>query len=225
MNFIHHIKPRLLLSCPYPAGKQIYLTVAKPWQNRHRAFTALAESRGAEHTIATQAIPPSSVHSNSRPAKNSKNNLTAKTLHFSKKIQISSPGDHAQPQRFSDMLRLQRAIENKKKREQHAKTSSVIKAAAEAISRDHANQNDIIKWLQKASIPSDKRSKRRAKENKKKPKYVDTSALSKTFVAEKAPERECIKPTEKGWTADEWQDRGWGKDGMHLAASTLFIMQ
>jgi len=67
-------------------------------------------------------------------SKEQKDDLVVKLLHFSKKGQSFSPGVRAQPQRFSDKLRLRaahiRATEKKQKRGNHAKTSSVIDAAA-----------------------------------------------------------------------------------------------
>jgi hypothetical protein len=230
MNLVQYVKLRLLLSCPYPAGKTISFAAAKPWQNRHRTFTALAESNSALEAIATQATPPSSVHSDSRPVKEKNHGRVAKALHVSKNIQSPPPSDGIRLQRLSDKLRLRLRAANtrpternsKKKRGEHAEMSSAIEAAADAISRDHANQEDIIKSLHDA-IVSDKRPKRekkKANEKKKKPAYVDTSALFESFPTEKAPKRKRIKPKEERLEADEWQDRGWGIDGVHLAAST-----
>ncbi|KIM89261.1 hypothetical protein PILCRDRAFT_218764 [Piloderma croceum F 1598] len=223
MNLIHYAKPRLLLSCPYPAGKIISFAAAKPWQNRPRTFTALAESDsapGAELIVATQAIPPS-VHSDSRLVTKKNHGRVAIALHVSKNIQ-SFP--LARPQKLSDKLRLRRATEKKKnKTKEHAEISSAISAAEDAISRNHASQEDIINSLHGA-IVSDKKSKRgkkRAHEKKKKPANVDISALFKTFTASKAPEHRRIKLNEEGWKADEWQSHGWGKDALVPLTSEL----
>jgi hypothetical protein len=200
MNLIHHTKPRLLLSCPY-----ISFAAAKSWQNRRRTFTALAESNSAPVTKTTETqafpvIPPSFVTSDSQPSKN---------------IQSS------RAQTFADKLRLRAAhTERKKKRVKHAEIPRAIAAAKDAISRSHASQGGIIKSLHEAVV-SDKQSKRGTKRVYGK---ADVNT-SKTYATAKAPKLRLIKPKEEGWEADEWQDHGWGEDGMHLAASTLFIMQ
>jgi len=228
MNLIHHVRPGLLLSCRYPAAKTSYSATAKPCRRTFTLRSMLDEldnTPSAEEHTATEAIPKSesTLHSDHPPKRIILRGRLPKPS-GTKKSPPPPDGD-SKSLTFSQKLRL-RAAERRatEKKKRYAGTRDAVLAAEGAISRDHANQDDILQTLHQA-IVFDKRPKG-MKKAKKKTSTVDTSTLFQALKSEQPPEIPLVKVGRQGWKADEWLNGGWGKDGMHSALHPiLLIMQ
>jgi hypothetical protein len=204
MNFIHHVRPSLLRSSTqYPQfilGHEIY-----------RSFTPTPEivtTQGAEDFIATEEIPEPGPSVLKHPSSGKKvrgrgNKLNANQAHTPLDGQLK-------PHLFSDKLRSQlekiRATNEKKNRKTKVfKKPEVVSAAKNAVSLDHARQDDVIRTISH-KYPLSKKAK---------------ATKEKAFIfPKKMADNETITLLQK--LADTMKGprgvvySGWGEDGMCL---------
>jgi hypothetical protein len=120
------------------------------------------------------------------------------------------------PTPVSDRLRTQAKARRTAEKEEPSR--GVVNAALDAISRDHATQDDILQKLHENIVSTKElkgdRKKRGPPPMRKKSRVVDpaTEAFGSESMSA-TPSEDLPEDTGRGgWNPDEWINRGWGND-------------
>lgn len=238
---IHHIRPRLLLSPPR------YLIVgqfaeAEGCQYFCRGFSANAlQAQSDDLSNGEQPIVIEEVAGSALKAEYERMNalerarsLRAKPV---RKLMHGQP-QHMPPRNsnkprtspFSDKLHA-KMVERRAAMELKnfgGGRKDMVLAAKSSISRDHDNQQEVLRTLYKFLVVA-KNQKGIASKLKKGKRKPDTSALFEGFNSTTNQSSNFDTPSpylpvedsNEGWKSKGWVKDGWGKDGMRYVLSNI----